>query len=186
MTPALVREQADGLRSAGVDAEDVHVIAIYYPARPRVGICHATLRPSSMSLSRSVASRSRASTLILVDFPRLAPLHARDTEVRALWVVRTTLTSPAAIATMVSVGKGGRIQHAPGAGARAGRRVLSARLEPRPPSLGQPAFDPLADHDRPRPRGRLRVHAWVNVNWWPEPANCRRHAITSCIATPNG
>jgi uncharacterized lipoprotein YddW (UPF0748 family) len=54
---------------------------------------HAVLR-------RAIAAI--AALLMLI----ISPVHAQD-EVRALWVVRTTLTSPSAIATMVAAAKSG-------------------------------------------------------------------------------
>jgi hypothetical protein len=59
-------------------------------------------------MSRAIlrcAAALACATLIL-SVPSLLPLHAQ-TEVRALWVVRTSLTSPAAIETMVSAAKAG-------------------------------------------------------------------------------
>jgi uncharacterized lipoprotein YddW (UPF0748 family) len=87
-------------------------------------------------------------------------------EVRALWVTRTSLTSPASIGAMVESA------HASGFNTLLvqvrgrGDAYYTSRLEPRPHALsGRPtSFDPLAitlalAHER-----GLRVHAWVNVN----------------------
>jgi uncharacterized lipoprotein YddW (UPF0748 family) len=52
------------------------------------------------ALRRTIAAI--AASLILIT----PPAHAQD-EVRALWVVRSTLTSPAAIATMAAAAKNG-------------------------------------------------------------------------------
>ncbi len=60
----------------------------------------------SAGFMRSAALRHAVATLAAALALVCPRLHAED-EVRALWVVRTTLTSPAAIATMVDVAKSG-------------------------------------------------------------------------------
>jgi uncharacterized lipoprotein YddW (UPF0748 family) len=87
-------------------------------------------------------------------------------EIRALWVTRSSLTSPASIAALV------RTAHDQGfttllvqVRGRADAYYTSA-LEPRPADLSrQPAsFDPLATVlSEAKPAG-IRVHAWVCVN----------------------
>jgi uncharacterized lipoprotein YddW (UPF0748 family) len=109
------------------------------------------------------AAAAIAAALLLI----LWPLHAQEpgTEVRALWVVRTTLSSPAAIATMVAAAKAGGFNTLLVQVRGRGDAYFQNGIEPRPASLGaQPSFDPLAaviagGHD-----AGLRVHAWVNVN----------------------
>jgi uncharacterized lipoprotein YddW (UPF0748 family) len=83
-----------------------------------------------------------------------------------MWVVRTSLTSPAAIAKVV--------QQARTYGFNAlfvqvrgrGDAYYNSSLEPRAASLAdQPAsFDPLADVVDAAHRARIAVHAWVSVN----------------------
>jgi uncharacterized lipoprotein YddW (UPF0748 family) len=105
-----------------------------------------------------------ASALLLLHGPGLRAEPAAG-EVRALWVVRTTLSSPAAIETMV------------GAARAAGFNTLLVQvrgradayyaggIEPRPVALvSQPAFDPLAETISRAHAAGLKVHAWVNVN----------------------
>lgn len=97
--------------------------------------------------------------------PDTLPVEAVP-EVRALWVVRTTLTSPEGIRTMV------REAHAAGFNTllvqvrgRADAFYRSS-LEPRAAALAGagPDFDPLATVlAEARPLG-LQVHAWVNAN----------------------
>lgn len=96
----------------------------------------------------------------------IVSLRAHPDEVRALWVVRTTLTSPSAIATMVTTAKA------------SGFNTLLVQIrgradayyqngtEPRAASLSnQPAaFDPLATTIARAHEAGLHVHAWVNVN----------------------
>ncbi|HMB82281.1 MAG TPA: family 10 glycosylhydrolase [Vicinamibacterales bacterium] len=91
-------------------------------------------------------------------------LHAQD-EVRALWVVRTTLTSPSAIATMVTAARSGGFNTLLVQVRGRGDAYFQQGIEPRPVSLAaQPAFDPLADAIAKAHEAGLRVHAWINVN----------------------
>jgi uncharacterized lipoprotein YddW (UPF0748 family) len=103
-----------------------------------------------------------AAALILI----ISPLGAEPgTEVRALWVVRTTLTSPAAIATMVSSAKAGGFNTLLVQVRGRGDAYFQNGVEPRPPSLdAQPAFDPLATTILRAHDAGLQVHAWINVN----------------------
>lgn len=86
-------------------------------------------------------------------------------EVRALWVVRTSLTSPAAIGAMVTSAKAGGFNTLLVQVRGRGDAYYQRALEPRPAALAsQPAFDPLATViDRAHAAG-LRVHAWMNMN----------------------
>ena len=86
-------------------------------------------------------------------------------ELRGVWVLRTTLTSPAAIERMVDA--------AANAGLNAifvqvrgrGDAYYASRIEPRGAALAkQPAaFDPLAQTIRLAHARGIAVHAWVNV-----------------------
>jgi len=86
--------------------------------------------------------------------------------VRALWVQRTSLTTPAAIADMVTAA------HAAGFNTLLvqvrgrGDAFFAGGIEPRAATLGgQPAsFDPLAIVLSAARRAGLRVHVWINVN----------------------
>lgn len=87
-------------------------------------------------------------------------------EIRALWVTRSSLTSPAAIASLV------RTAHAQGFNTLLvqvrGRAdaYYTSDLEPRPADLArQPAtFDPLATVLAEARASGIRVHAWVVLN----------------------
>ena len=94
------------------------------------------------------------------------PSELSAREVRALWVTRSSLTSPAAIATLVTTA------HQQGFNTLLvqvrGRAdaYFTSTLEPRPADLArQPAsFDPLATVlGAARERG-IRVHAWISLN----------------------
>jgi uncharacterized lipoprotein YddW (UPF0748 family) len=90
------------------------------------------------ALRRAIAAI--AASLILI----ITPAHAQD-EVRALWVVRTTLTSPSAIATMVAAAKNGGFNTLLVQVRGRGDAYFQQGIEPRPASLAaQPDFDPLA------------------------------------------
>ena len=110
------------------------------------------------ALRRTIAAI--AASLILI----IPPAHAQD-EVRALWVVRTTLTSPSAIATMVAAARNGGFNTLLVQVRGRGDAYFQQGIEPRPASLAaQPAFDPLATTIASAHEAGLQVHAWINVN----------------------
>jgi uncharacterized lipoprotein YddW (UPF0748 family) len=87
-------------------------------------------------------------------------------EVRALWVTRSSLTSPGAIEQMVrSASESGFNTLLVQVRGR-GDAFYASALEPRAELLtGQPAaFDPLASVIQMAHRSGLRVHAWINVD----------------------
>ena len=91
-------------------------------------------------------------------------LRAQD-EVRALWVVRTTLASPAGIATMVTAARSGGFNTLVVQVRGRGDAYFQQGLEPRPASLAaRPSFDPLATTIAMAHEAGLQVHAWINVN----------------------
>ena len=111
------------------------------------------------AVPRRVIAAIAASLTLLI-----APLHGQD-EVRALWVVRTTLTSPAAIETMVAAAKNGGFNTLLVQVRGRGDAYFQLGIEPRPASLAaQPAFDPLAITIARAHAAGLQVHAWINVN----------------------
>ncbi len=98
---------------------------------------------------------ARLTAAALVALAAGPAVHAQTAdEVRALWVVRTSLTSPAAIATMVDRGARRRVQHAARAGARTRRRVLHRRARAAPLGARRPAG--LRSAGRRRSRARTR------------------------------
>lgn len=101
----------------------------------------------------------------------LAPFGAAQVrpvvpEIRALWVTRSSLTSPASIAALV------RTAHDQGFTTLLvqvrgrGDAYYTTTLEPRPSDLArQPAsFDPLATVLTEARASGIRVHAWISVN----------------------
>lgn len=89
-----------------------------------------------------------------------------STEVRALWVVRNTLTAPEKIRAMVKAAKQNGFNTLIVQVRGRGDSYYRSKLEPRALELkDQPAdFDPLATTiSEARPLG-LKVHAWVNTS----------------------
>jgi uncharacterized lipoprotein YddW (UPF0748 family) len=89
-----------------------------------------------------------------------------NSEVRALWVVRTTLTSPEKIRTMVQAAKDNRfntlIVQVRGRGDayyRSSREPRATELKDQPPE-----FDPLAVTLAEAKLRGLKVHAWLNTS----------------------
>lgn len=107
---------------------------------------------------------------------------AASTEVRALWVLRSSLTSPEAISTMVrSAHENGFNTLLVQVRAR-GDAYYAAGLEPRGVGLARvpTSFDPLGETLRQGHALGLSVHAWLNVNLVSSAVNlpvARRHVI---------
>jgi uncharacterized lipoprotein YddW (UPF0748 family) len=119
---------------------------------------HALLRRIVIALIGAFVA-----AVLILKIPLTA--QSRPAEVRAMWVVRTTLTSPASIAAMVSAAKAGGFNTLLVQVRGRGDAYFQSGVEPRPPSLdGQPAFDPLAEAIERAHEAGLKVHAWINVN----------------------
>jgi len=102
--------------------------------------------------------------LILISGHLARPLQARD-EVRALWVVRTSLTSPQAVEDMVVAAKQSGFNTLLVQVRGLGDAYFLGGIEPRPSALAsQPSFDPLATAIAKGHERGLAVHAWINVN----------------------
>jgi uncharacterized lipoprotein YddW (UPF0748 family) len=91
---------------------------------------------------------------------------AAQEDVRALWVVRTTLTSPASIDAMVEAARAGGFNTLLVQVRGRGDRYYRHGSEPRAATLQRqpPSFDPLAHVIARAHAAGLRVHAWVNAN----------------------
>src|SRR5215831_4094779 len=101
---------------------------------------------------------------LVVAFSHLVSLQARD-EVRALWVVRTSLTSPQAIEEMVAAAQQSGFNTLLVQVRGLGDSYFLGGIEPRQSALAaQPAFDPLATAIAKGHERGLAVHAWINVN----------------------
>jgi uncharacterized lipoprotein YddW (UPF0748 family) len=89
---------------------------------------------------------------------------ARD-EVRALWVARTSLTSPQAIDRMVAAAQQSGFNALLVEIRGRGDSYFLRGIEPRATSLAtQPSFDPLAEAIAKAHAQGLALHAWINVN----------------------
>jgi uncharacterized lipoprotein YddW (UPF0748 family) len=101
---------------------------------------------------------------LVVCWTRSAAHVSAQEEVRALWVVRTSLTSPAAVASMVSAAKASGFNALLVQVRGRADAYYANGLEPRPSSIAsQPAFDPLAMTIARAHEAGLQVHAWINV-----------------------
>lgn len=130
-----------------------------------------------MSPARALAAALAA--LLLAAAPAASP--AAD-EVRALWVVRTTMTSPASIAAMVTRAKRAGFTTLIVQVRGRGDAYYHSRHEPRSGALSaqRADFDPLAVVLREAGTAGLQVHAWVNVNLVADAADLpasRKHVV---------
>lgn len=103
--------------------------------------------------------------LLALAQPSLAKIAEKE-EVRALWVVRTTLTSPDKIRQMVDAAADNGFNTLIVQIRGRGDAYYASRIEPRALELKDqpPAFDPLAfTLSEARKRG-LSVHAWLNTS----------------------
>jgi uncharacterized lipoprotein YddW (UPF0748 family) len=90
---------------------------------------------------------------------------ARPDEVRALWVVRSTLASAASITEMVQRAKAAGFKTLIVQVRGRGDAYYTSRWEPRAAELEkeQPDFDPLALTIKEAHAAGLKVHAWINT-----------------------
>jgi len=117
-------------------------------------------------MSRIPLRWAHACTILTLLLVPGATFHAAAPEqARALWVTRTTLTSPDAIRQMVSEAQAGGFNTLLVQVRGRGDAYYSGTIEPRAPELaGKPSFDPLASVLEHAHRAGLKVHAWVAVN----------------------
>jgi uncharacterized lipoprotein YddW (UPF0748 family) len=104
-----------------------------------------------------------------------------SSEIRALWIQRGSLATPAGILAAVDTAKAGKFNTLIVQVRGRGDAYYDSRYEPRPPLLAkQPStFDPLALMLERAHRAGLKVHAWVNVNLISEaePSSNRKHIV---------
>jgi uncharacterized lipoprotein YddW (UPF0748 family) len=119
-------------------------------------------RPAAWLLLSAVSAAFAAATLAA---QAGAPLSPTADEVRALWVLRSSLTSPSAIDEMVASAKAGGFNTVLVQVRGRGDAYYAAGIEPRASELlSQPGFDPLARAITAGHAAGLAVHAWLNVN----------------------
>ena len=109
------------------------------------------------------------------------PAQTPTTEVRAMWVQRASLTSPASVLAVVEAAREGGFNALMVQVRGRGDAYYSSRHEPRPATLStQPAsFDPLHLMLASAHRAGLKVHAWINVNLVSDadPPSARSHLV---------
>lgn len=130
-----------------------------------------------------VAAAPVAACLVLLSLSfnsQAAQKDTREREVRALWVVRTSLTSSAAIRRMVKEASANGFNTLLVQVRGLGYSYYRDSIEPIAPALiGQPvSFDPLQETIIYGRAAGLAVHAWINVNFVAsahERPTARRH-----------
>src|SRR4051812_14722223 len=108
-----------------------------------------------------------AAVLVVCAFaPQALVSSTAGPEVRALWVLRTSLSSPATITALVKTARDHGFNTLLVQVRGRGEAYYASDLEPRASDLArQPAaFDPLEMVVAEAHRAGLRVHAWINVN----------------------
>jgi uncharacterized lipoprotein YddW (UPF0748 family) len=130
--------------------------------------------------SQYVGSQYVGSQYVGSGFSRTV-IAQQSPEVRALWVQRGSLASPASVITAVDMAKRGGFNTLIVQVRGRGDAFYDSRHEPRPALLAkQPlSFDPLAMMIERAHRADLKVHAWVNVNLVSdaEPPAARKHIV---------
>ncbi|HEX4900128.1 MAG TPA: family 10 glycosylhydrolase [Pyrinomonadaceae bacterium] len=119
-----------------------------------------------MSSCLKLFLRFSAITLLLSLCSPLLNAQSKSDEVRALWVVRTTLTSPEKIHQLVSSAADNGFNTLIVQIRGRGDAYYNSRVEPRAIELrDQPAsFDPLALTVAEAHKRGLKVHGWINTN----------------------
>jgi uncharacterized lipoprotein YddW (UPF0748 family) len=128
--------------------------------------------PISASWPGAARRRAVAAVAGLALLCSAPTLHGRDTtpdapaDVRGLWVLRSSLTSPQRVLEMVRAARTSGFNTLFVQVRGRGEAYYSSAIEPRASDLAtQPlAFDPLAETIDAAHAAGLRVHAWVNVN----------------------
>jgi len=104
-------------------------------------------------------------TAAVAPVARATVAQRAEVNTRALWVTRTTLTSPDAIRQMVRAASAGGFNTLIVQVRGRGDSYYTGTLEPRASELAsKPAFDPLASVLEDAHAAGLKVHAWVAVN----------------------
>ena len=120
-----------------------------------------------------MAARSPWRTATLALILMLSPLAIRppaavagNSEIRALWVLRTSLSSPASVQTLVQSARANGFNTLLVQVRGRGDAYFQSSLEPRAADLlKQPdTFDPLSSVIEAARAADLKVHAWINLN----------------------
>ena len=138
-----------------------------------------------MSFAARSSWRLAVLPLLLTLFPLAGSRHAAaaaNSEIRALWVLRTSLSSPGSARALVESARGSGFNTLLVQVRAAGDSYFQSRLEPRASDLlKQPeSFDPLAAVIEAAREADIKVHAWVNVNFVSSAADlpsAREHVV---------
>lgn len=130
------------------------------------GAIRAARRLAAAVIAGLVCLAPPATPLAAQDPPPAPGAPASGPEVRALWVLRTSLTTPERVATLVQSAREHGFNTLLVQVRGRGDAYYRGGLEPLAPDLlHQPAgFDPLAAVLAAGRTAGLRVHAWINVN----------------------
>lgn len=178
-------EVTDRFGAAGVDAENERTLGLRnddlqaLTVATSLGLCQSaglTVRVAADTLPQLLNVSRRFFALLLVlavsvtalgarRVPSLEPPPLPTSEVRALWVVRDSLTSPASIRSVVDQAVAGGFNTL-FVQVRGRGDAYYVGAEPRAEALrGQPeSFDPLQQLLAQARAANLQVHAWINVN----------------------
>jgi uncharacterized lipoprotein YddW (UPF0748 family) len=135
---------------------------------------------------RALGSALKLLTVVIVAACAIAgsqatPTAASTGEIRAMWVTRATLSSPASIAAMVRAAEEGGFNTLIVQVRGRGDAYYKSSFEPRPSELLiRPDFDPLAEVLALAKPSGINVHAWINVNLVSSAANLpdsRQHLV---------
>ena len=133
----------------------------------RLSIARSTLR-RGLTVLAAAGLLVTSSTALVPALDAVAPpaTTATATETRALWVLRSSLATPASIASLVRTARDHGFNTLLVQVRGRGDAYYASTIEPRAAELNrQPAaFDPLAKVLEAAHAAGLRVHAWMNVN----------------------
>ena len=174
------RTSASDLRQFGDDGAIITRITSRVPALRRAAVAGLLI---VAPLLISCASDPPAMLPSVTAAAEQAPGSRQFDEVRALWVARTSLDSPAAVRALVEQAAASGFNTLLVQVRARGDALYRSLLEPRPEFLSdQPGIDPLQlVIEEAHARG-LAVHAWVNAYlvWGPEdPPGDRSHLVNA-------
>ena len=129
-------------------------------------VFHMHVPALNRMLRRAVCAVAVVLALWTVGPPVIAVRASAPPEVRALWVLRSSLTTPAGIETLVHTARGQGFNALLVQIRGRGDAYYTSTLEQRAAELvRQPAtFDPLATVIAEAHKSGLRVHAWMNMD----------------------
>jgi uncharacterized lipoprotein YddW (UPF0748 family) len=104
-----------------------------------------------------------AIVLVSADAAPATSQPASSSDIRGVWVLRTSLTSAESIAKMVQAVRAAGLNTILVQVRGRGEALYRSDVEPRASDLRDPDFDPLATTLTLAHKSGLRVHAWVNI-----------------------